>query len=159
MQKEKQKVNDERLHILSPQLRLTPLAETQNTAKKLLKSYESATTTSKNNLPTHMRTNKSKDKRIWEESDEPTKTPHEGVKGYTHHCFALSDELREHPLSPWDEQEAKLTRAKVNAPHPIDTSTPDAILNKRPTVLEVKEAIAELPPKSGGPTNLLDTTA
>jgi hypothetical protein len=29
MQKEKQKVNDERLHILSPQLRLTPLAETQ----------------------------------------------------------------------------------------------------------------------------------
>ena len=81
MQKEKQKVHDERLQILSPQLRLTPLAETQNTAWKLLKKYQSATTTSKNNLPTHMRTNNSTDKRIWEESDEPAKTPHEGVKG------------------------------------------------------------------------------
>ena len=98
-----------------------------------------------------MRTNKSTDKRTWEESDEPTKTPHEGAKGYTQHRFALGDELREHPLSPWDEQEAKLTRARVNAPHPTDTSTPDAILNKRPTLLEVKEVIAELPPdKSAG---------
>jgi len=82
------------------------------------KSYKSATTTSKNNLPTHMRTNKSTDKRIWEESDEPTKTPHEGVKG----TFALGDELWEHPLSPWDEQQAKLTRAKVDAPHPTRES-------------------------------------
>jgi len=61
----------------------------------LLITYKSATTTSKNNLPTHMRTNKSTDKRIWEESGEPTKTPHAGVKG-----FALGDELREYPLSP-----------------------------------------------------------
>jgi len=37
MQKEKQKVNDESPHILSPQLLLTPLAETQNTAWKVLK--------------------------------------------------------------------------------------------------------------------------
>jgi len=103
MQKEKQKVHDERLQILSPQLRLTPLAETQNTAWKLLKKYQSATTSSKNNLPTHMRTNNSTDKRIWEESDEPAKTPHKGVKGYTQHRFALGDELREHPLSPCDE--------------------------------------------------------
>ena len=107
-----------------------------------------------------MRNNKSTDKKIWEESDGPAKTPQEVVKGYAQHQFALGDELREHPLgdelrehplSPWDEQEVKHTRAKVNAPHPTDSSTPDAMLNKRPTLLEVKEAIAALPPnKSPG---------
>ena len=98
-----------------------------------------------------MRTNKSTDKRMWEESDGPAKTLHEGVKGYTQHRFALGDELREHPIKPWYEQEANLTRAKVNAPNPTDTSTPDATLNQRPTLLELKEAIAELPPdKSAG---------
>ena len=98
-----------------------------------------------------MRNNKSTDKKIWEESDGPAKTPQEVVKGYAQHQFALGDELREHPLSPWDEQEAKHTRAKVNAPHPTDSSTPDAMLNKRPTLLEVKETIAALPPnKSPG---------
>jgi len=60
--------NEGKIHLVSPQLRLTLMAETQNKAWKLLKFFKAAlwSTISKNNMPTYIRKSNSKEPRTGE---------------------------------------------------------------------------------------------
>jgi len=98
-----------------------------------------------------MRTNISAVKRIWREGDIQ-REPHIGVESWHQHRYHLGHDLRNHPLSPWDEFKADRVTQTLNSPHPSDSQIPDPELNKTPTREEVKDMLKLLPSdKAAGP--------
>ena len=101
-----------------------------------------------------MRTNISAVKRIWREGDIQ-REPHIGVESWHQHRYHLGHDLRNHPLSPWDEFKADRVTKTLYSPHPSDSHILDPELNKPPTRVEVKEMLKHLPSdKAAGPDGI-----
>jgi hypothetical protein len=73
-------------------------------------------------LPNQMRTNQSKNPRLWEPGPvqcDPIGT----AAAFPQHRFALGPHLHDHPSSPWSETEAKRTEHLLQ--HPPPSNPPD----------------------------------
>jgi len=136
------------------ELKVTPFTTTINAAWKLLRDYKGDDSSASPQLPSQMCTNISADKRMWTEGDIQ-REPHIGIKSWYQHSYHLGHDLRNHPLSPWDESEADRVTQALNSPHPSDSQIPDPELNKTPTREEVKEMLKHLPcDKAAGPDGI-----
>jgi hypothetical protein len=126
------------------ELKVTHFTTTINTAWKLLRDYKGDDSSASSQLPSQMRTNISADKRLWTEGDIQ-RDPHIGIKSWHQNRYHLGHDLRNHPLSPWDESKADWVTQTLNSPHPSDSHIPDPELNKTLTRQKVKEVIKRLP--------------
>jgi len=126
------------------ELKVTHFTTTINTAWKLPRDYKGDDSSASPQLPSQMRTNISADKRLWTEGDIQ-RDPHIGIKSWHQNRYHLGHDLRNHPLSPWDESKADWVTQTLNSPHPSDSHIPDPELNKTLTREKVKEVIKRLP--------------
>jgi len=118
------KQNSAHLLAHAHELKVTPFTTTINTAWKLLCDYKGENSSASPQLPSQMRTNISADKRMWTEGDIQ-REPHIGIRSWHQHRYHLGHDLRNHPLSPWDETETDRVTQTLNAPHPSDSQIPD----------------------------------
>ena len=101
-----------------------------------------------------MRTNASRDPRLWE-AGPIQRDAARAASAFPSHRFALGQPLHDHPTSPWDELEAKRTAHSLQQARSHPDPNPNADFNKPPTLKEIKQLLKILPPdKSPGPDGI-----
>ena len=79
----------------------------------------------------------------------------EGASAWPQHRFAVGSDMRNHPLSPWDEAAADRVEASLLGDHPADSLPTDPSLSAPFTMEECLLHLKRLlPDKSTGPDGI-----